>query len=49
MDNVVHSDTGYMTVNFAIKNISAVIFSFYYSGMAGNIKYEENNFLRTDQ
>ena len=44
-----HNDTGYMTVNFAMEDISAVMFLFYYPRMAVNIKYEENNFLRTDQ
>jgi len=37
-----------MSVHFAMKHIYTFLFLFYYSGMVGNIKFEENNLFRTN-
>ncbi len=37
-----------MSVHFAMKHIYTFLFLFYYSGIVGNIKFEENNLFRTD-
>jgi len=37
-----------MSIHFAMKHIYTFLFLFYYSGMVGNIKFEENNLFRTN-
>ena len=37
-----------MSVHFAMKHIYTFLFLFYYSGIVGNIKFEENNLFRTN-